>query len=150
MSRNGAYWDVELETMPRDQLKAYQFKLLKENIELAYYESPYYKQLFKAAGVAPFHLERIEDIKKYPTIDKKVLRSRQEVQPDFGDLVCAPEEDFVFLSASSGSTGVPTASPFTATDFEASHSAAIPQAVDVTSSPSAVREIPKASVSTAS
>jgi len=33
--------------------------------------------------------------------------------------VCVPVEDMVYLSASSGSTGVPTASPFTWGDFEA-------------------------------
>jgi phenylacetate-CoA ligase len=114
-----AFWDEELETMSRDQLKSYQFKLLKENLELVYAKSPYYKRQFQKAGVAPLNLERLEDIKKFPTIDKKVLRRQQEAYPDFGDLTCAPEEEFVFLSASSGSTGVPTASPFTAKDFEA-------------------------------
>ncbi len=113
-----AYWDEELETMPRDQLKSYQFKLLKENLELVYHKSPYYKRQFQKAGVAPLNLERLEDLKKFPTIDKKVLRRQQEAYPDFGDLTCAPEEEFVFLSASSGSTGVPTASPFTAKDFD--------------------------------
>jgi phenylacetate-CoA ligase len=119
MTEYRAYWDEEIETLPRKDLRAYQFKLLKENIELAYHKSPYYKKSFKDAGVAPFHLESIEDLKRFPTIDKKVLRSRQEIFPDFGDLICAPEEEFVFLSASSGSTGVPTASPFTSRDFEA-------------------------------
>jgi len=119
MSAYGAFWDEEIETMSRDKLKTYQFKLLKENVELAYNKSPYYKRIFQEAGVAPLNLESVEDLKKFPTIDKKVLRSQQEIHPDFGDLICAPEEDFVFLSASSGSTGVPTASPFTAKDFEA-------------------------------
>lgn len=119
MSAYRAFWDEEIETMSRDKLKAYQFKLLKENVELAYHQSPYYKRIFQEAGVAPLNLENVEDLKKFPTIDKKVLRSQQEIHPDFGDLICAPEEDFVFLSASSGSTGVPTASPFTAKDFEA-------------------------------
>lgn len=112
------YWDEELETMPRDKLKSYQFDLLKKTIELAYGKSPYYKKIFDEADVTPSHLKSFDDLKKFPTIDKKVLRSRQQHVPDFGDLICAPEEDFVFLSASSGSTGVPTASPFTAQDFE--------------------------------
>ena len=36
----------------------------------------------------------------------------------FGDLVAVPERDIVYISASSGSTGVPTASPFSASDFD--------------------------------
>ncbi|MFZ4533631.1 MAG: phenylacetate--CoA ligase family protein, partial [Alsobacter sp.] len=46
------------------------------------------------------------------------LRDRQNAVPPFGDLVAVPERDIVYISASSGSTGVPTASPFTARDFE--------------------------------
>ncbi len=118
MSNYRMYWDEELETMPRNKLKSYQFELLKKTIELACDKSPYYKKIFDEADVTPSHLKSFDDLKKFPTIDKKVLRSRQQHVPDFGDLICAPEEDFVFLSASSGSTGVPTASPFTAQDFE--------------------------------
>lgn len=118
MSNYRMYWDEELETMPRNKLKSYQFDLLKKTIELACDKSPYYKKIFDEADVTPSHLKSFDDLKKFPYIDKKVLRSRQQHVPDFGDLICAPEEDFVFLSASSGSTGVPTASPFTAQDFE--------------------------------
>ena len=96
MTNYRTYWDEELETMPRDKLKAYQFDLLKNNLELVYHKSPYYKKLFQKAGVAPFHLESIEDLKKFPTIDKKVLRSQQELYPDFGDLTCAPEDGICF------------------------------------------------------
>jgi len=118
MSGYRKYWDEEIETMPRDQLREFQLVKMKEMVELTYKKSPYYKGLFDEAGVKPLHLAHLEDIKKFPTIDKKVLRSRQQAVPDFGDLLCAPEEEFVFLSASSGSTGVPTASPFTGPDFE--------------------------------
>jgi phenylacetate-CoA ligase len=118
MSSYRAYWDDEIETMSRDELRSYQLKHLKKTVELAYEKSPYYRQSFDEAGVSPADLTYIEHLKRFPTIDKKVLRSRQEAVPSFGDLTCAPEEDFVFLSASSGSTGVPTASPFTRGDFE--------------------------------
>lgn len=118
MSNYRKYWDEEIETMPRKKLKEYQLKLLKEILELGYNKSPYYKRSFNAAGVKYREFKHIEDIKDYPTINKKILRERQQEVPDFGDLICAQEEDFVFLSASSGSTGVPTASPFTQQDFE--------------------------------
>ena len=50
----------------------------------------------------------------FPFIDKHALRDRQLTVPPLGDLVAVPEREVVYLSASSGSTGVPTASPFTA------------------------------------
>ncbi|MCP4755503.1 MAG: phenylacetate--CoA ligase, partial [Proteobacteria bacterium] len=118
MSDYRTYWDEEIETMPRNKIREFQLIQMKKMIELTHAKSPYYKTLFDEAGVKPSDLRRLEDLKKFPAIDKTVLRSRQQAAPDFGDLVCAPEEDFVYLSASSGSTGVPTASPFTAKDFE--------------------------------
>jgi phenylacetate-CoA ligase len=53
-----------------------------------------------------------------PFTNKHALRDRQLAVPPLGDLVAVPERDVVYLSASSGSTGVPTASPFTARDFD--------------------------------
>ncbi|MDI6913296.1 MAG: phenylacetate--CoA ligase [Desulfitobacteriaceae bacterium] len=112
------YWDEELETMPREKIKELQLKLLQETVELAYHNSDYYRTTFAAAGVSPENLHSLDDLKKFPFIDKKILRKRQEVVPPYGDLVCVPHDDLVYLSASSGSTGVPTASPFTWQDFE--------------------------------
>lgn len=118
MTEYRKYWDEELETMPREKLKEYQLSLLKNMMELTYNKSPYYQRAFNEKGVKPEDLKSLEDLKKFPTVNKKVLRDRQQAVPDFGDMICAPEKDFVFLSASSGSTGVPTASPFTGQDFE--------------------------------
>ncbi|MEW6082533.1 MAG: phenylacetate--CoA ligase [Bacillota bacterium] len=112
------FWDEELETLSRDGIKNLQLDLLKGNLAFAYHISPYYKKSFDEHGVKPGHLASLEDLKKFPFINKVVLRERQEAVPPFGDLVCVPEEDFVYISASSGSTGVPTASPFTWEDFE--------------------------------
>ncbi|HUW63443.1 MAG TPA: phenylacetate--CoA ligase [Spirochaetia bacterium] len=112
------YWDESLETMPRNELNKLQLALLRDTMQYAYQRSPYYRQSFDAAGVKPDSLKNLEDLKRFPTIDKKVLRVRQEEVPPFGDITCASEEEIVYISASSGSTGVPTASPFTARDFE--------------------------------
>ncbi len=118
MGRFKKYWDEEMETMPRQKLEEYQLKLLKETLEFSYNCSPYYKHTFDEAGVKPGDLKGLKDLKKFPTINKKILRERQQAVPDFGDITCVPEEEIVYISASSGSTGVPTASPFTAQDFE--------------------------------
>ncbi len=118
MSTYREYWNEEIETMSRDKLKEMQFHSMRNMVELAYSKSPYYQNSFNEAGVKPSDLKSLDDLKRFPTLDKKDIRSRQQAKPDFGDLICTPEEDFVFLSASSGSTGVPTASPFTKNDFE--------------------------------
>ena len=112
------YWDEALETMPRTELKEVQLNLLKRTVNLAYNKSPYYKKAFDEAGLAPENLQTLEDLKKFPFMNKITLRERQQAVPPFGDITCVPEEEIVYISASSGSTGVPTASPFTAEDFE--------------------------------
>lgn len=66
----------------------------------------------------PDQVKSLDDIQKFPFIDKQILRERPLAVLPFGDLVAVPERDIVYISASSGSTGVPTASPFTAQDFE--------------------------------
>lgn len=112
------YWDAALETQSRAQWDALKLSLLRSHLHHAYTHSPYYRRSFDAAGVHPDHLNSLDDLRRFPFIDKRVLRDRQLAVPPFGDLVAVPERDIVYLSASSGSTGVPTASPFTAQDFE--------------------------------
>lgn len=112
------YWDEKLETQSRADWDALKLDLLQKHLKHAYANSPYYKASFDAAGVHPDDVKSLADIRRFPFIEKKVLRERQEALPPFGDLVAVPERDIVYISASSGSTGVPTASPFTAQDFD--------------------------------
>lgn len=111
------YWNQEIETLSRDNLQKLQLQSLKEHLELAYRNSPYYGARFREYGVLPSDLNNLEDLWKFPFIDKKIERDRQVASPLLGDLVAVEEKDVVFVSASSGSTGVPTLSPFTKEDF---------------------------------
>lgn len=112
------YWNEDVETMPRERLAAMQLALLKEHLEFAYRNAPYYRRSFDAEGVSASDLRSLDDLRAFPFVDKKVERDRQFAVPLLGDLVAVPEKEVVFVSASSGSTGVPTFSPFTAQDFE--------------------------------
>ena len=112
------YWDEKLETQPRADWDALKLALLQKHLRHAYQGSPFYRAHFDAAGVHPDDLKTLADLRRFPFIEKKVLRERQLAAPPFGDICAVPERDIVYISASSGSTGVPTASPFTAQDFE--------------------------------
>lgn len=112
------YWDEKIETLPRKQLEELQRDLLSKHIRHAYENSPYYQNVFDQAGVSPDDFQQLADIQKFPFTYKQILRERQTANPLLGDIVAVPEEDVVFISASSGSTGVPTISPFTKQDFE--------------------------------
>lgn len=112
------YWDEALETQPRADWDALKLQLLQKHLQHAYDHSPYYRASFDAAGVRPEEVRSLDDIRRFPFINKQTLRERQLAVPPFGDLVAVPERDIVYISASSGSTGVPTASPFSGQDFD--------------------------------
>lgn len=113
------YRDATLETLPRPELEELQLRLLREHLDFAGRNAPYYRDTFRAAGVRPEGLRSLADLGAFPCIDKRVLRERQQAAPLLGDLLAVPEREVVYVSASSGSTGVPTLSPFTAADFDA-------------------------------
>lgn len=115
---NNKYWNEELETLSRDKLEELQLRSLQEELEHAYSSSPYYKRAWDEAGVSPEDLKTLADLTKFPFIDKKTQRDTQGVGSFLGELAAVPEEEVIFVSTSSGSTGVPTLSPFTAQDFD--------------------------------
>lgn len=112
------YWNEEIETIPREELEAYQLEQLKMQITEAYEHSPYYRKRFEEAGVTPDDLQSLDDLLKFPILTKHDVRERQDAVPIIGDLCVRPEKDVVFISSSSGSTGAPTASPFSKRDFD--------------------------------
>ena len=112
------YWNEEIETLSRESLEAYQLEQLKQHLDFAYSNAPYYREAFDDAGVKPSDLRHLEDLTRFPFTNKKIERDRQVAYPDLGDMVAVPEREIVFVAASSGSTGVPTLSPFTRRDFE--------------------------------
>lgn len=111
------YWDERIETLPRKVLEQYQTEQLAKHLELAYNNSGYYREAFDKAGVKPSDFKQLSDLAKFPFIYKKIERDRQLLKPLLGDMIAVDEAEVVFVSASSGSTGVPTLSPFTARDF---------------------------------
>lgn len=112
------YWDEKIETLPRKELGTYQTKQLAAHLELAYHQSSYYREAFDSAKVKPADFRSLVDITKFPFTNKKIERERQLLKPLLGDMTAVEEREVVFVSASSGSTGVPTLSPFTRRDFE--------------------------------
>ena len=112
------YYDPEIECMPRSELEKLQLERLQAMVKYAYENTVYYKRSFDEAGVKPEDITSLADIEKFPFIDKKTERETQHVGSFFGEMCSVPEEDVVFMATSSGSTGVPTVSPFTQEDFD--------------------------------
>lgn len=116
--QDSKYWDEELETMPRQDLEDFQYRLLKDELIHAYENSVHYKRSFDQAGVSPEDFKELSDISKFPFVDKQTQRDTQHVGTFLGEMAAVHEDEVVYLSASSGSTGTPTISPFTKQDFD--------------------------------
>ena len=55
------------------EIEAYQLQKLQELVHEAYHNSPFYKDTFTKAGIAPQDIQSLEDLKKIPCISKKEL-----------------------------------------------------------------------------
>ncbi|MBE7367230.1 phenylacetate--CoA ligase PaaK [Ramlibacter pallidus] len=96
-----------------DELRALQFKRLKQTLRHAYAHSPVYRRKFDAAGVHPDDLATLADLRKFPFTGKGDLR---DAYP-FG-MFAVPREQCVRIHASSGTTGKPTVVGYTKNDVE--------------------------------
>ena len=111
------FWNKKIETISRSELEELQLNALKKELQFAYDNSPYYKRSFDEAKVRPEQLHELKDLAEFPFIDKQTERKTQGKGSFLGELAAVPEEEVIFVSSSSGSTGVPTMSPFTKADF---------------------------------
>lgn len=112
------FWDREVETLSRVQLAVLQLDRLRWQLARCYDGSPFYREKFEGAGVAPRHLERLSDLARFPFVTKQELRDEQAAHPPFGRYVLAPQATWRELHPSSGTTGNPVNTIWSAGDVE--------------------------------
>ena len=59
---DGEYWQPEIETMPREQLRQLQVKKLKETINVCL-KSPFYKKRLGEVGVTADSINSLDDLR---------------------------------------------------------------------------------------
>ena len=91
----------ELETMPKDKLRALQGERLKALVERAW-GVPFYRRRMEERGLKPADIKCIEDLPKLPFTVKKDFRDEYP----FG-MLGVGKEKIVRIHASSGTTGKP-------------------------------------------
>jgi phenylacetate-CoA ligase len=106
------YWNQQVETMPREQLRALQFERLRTTLEMVYERVPFYRERFRQAGVSPGDLRSLEDLQRIPFTFKSDLRDNYP----FGLFAC-PLNEVVRIHASSGTRGKPTIVGYTRSDI---------------------------------
>ncbi len=106
-------WNQHVETMSRDEMHALQSERLRDTVERVYQNVAFYRTKMQALGVEPCDIKTIDDIVKLPFTTKKDLRDNYPF-----NLCAAPQSEFVRIHASSGTTGKPTAVPYTRKDLD--------------------------------
>ena len=109
---NNEYWQPELETMPREELRKLQVKKLKATINVAL-KSPMYKKRLGELGINADSINSVEDIRKIPFTTKDDLRNNYP----FG-LVGGDMKDAIRIHSSSGTTGHPTVVVYSRHDID--------------------------------
>ncbi|MFH2013135.1 MAG: hypothetical protein ABIJ37_10630 [Pseudomonadota bacterium] len=94
MVNNQDFWDVEIETMPREKLLEYQWNKLLPHIRYTYSNSPYYLRSFEEAGVKIDDIRTVEDYyEMVPFLSKTKIIEDQRANPPFGSLMAVKPED---------------------------------------------------------
>ncbi|GAA6755788.1 phenylacetate--CoA ligase [Thermus thalpophilus] len=110
-----AYWEPELETMPRQDLEALQLERLRQQVERLCRESLFFRE--KWAGV-PREIRYLEDLTRFPLVTKQELREEQRLHPPLGRYVLASRAAWREYHPSSGTTGFPVGTVWSERDVE--------------------------------
>jgi len=101
-------WLPELERADPAERDQIIFAKLSAQLRYAWEKSPFYRRKWQAAGVSPDSLRRLEDLSRFPVVQKHELRAAQAGQPPFGDYLCIEPAQVARIHGTSGTTGRPT------------------------------------------
>ena len=115
-----AYWSEALETCSRDQLISIQNDKLSALAPFLYENSAFYRARFDRLGLAPTDIASVDDLVKWPVIDKSEMMEDAEANPPYGTYSTIGEAEWAdrgwMLFSSSGSTGTPRVFRYTHVD----------------------------------
>jgi phenylacetate-CoA ligase len=81
---------------------------LQAQVHYAWDKSPFYGRKWQAAGVGPDALHTLEDLARFPVVQKAELRAAQAAVPPFGDYLGIEPPAVARIHGTSGTTGRPT------------------------------------------
>ena len=104
--KQNRYFSKDLETLSGEDLINLQFEKTRKILERVYAKSAFYRQRFDKARVKPDDFKTLEDIARFPFIEKQDLIKDQEENPPFGRRVCVPNEEIRRINLTSGTSGM--------------------------------------------
>lgn len=113
MTSTQNFYQPEIETLSRDEIRDLQLKKLQKQVSYVYDHVEWYRNKMNELGVSPQDIQTLSDVGKLPFTDKTVLR---DTFP-YG-LFAVPLSEVVELHASSGTTGKPIVVGYNQSDME--------------------------------
>lgn len=107
------YYQPEIETASREQIKAWQDERLVKQVQHVWDNVPYYRKKMEAKGLTPADIKGTEDLHKLPFVTKDDLR---EAYP-YG-LLAKPLSECVRIQSTSGTTGKRVVAFYTQHDID--------------------------------
>jgi phenylacetate-CoA ligase len=104
----GEYWFPELECAEPEKRDEIIFAKLSAQVRYAWEKSPFYRRKWQEAGLSPESLRTLDDLARFPVVQKHELRAAQAAHPPFGDYLCIEPREVARIHGSSGTTGRPT------------------------------------------
>jgi phenylacetate-CoA ligase len=111
----GDRWDA-VESVSRDELFELQSERLRWQVERCFASSTLYRRKLEEAGAEPGDIRSPDDLVRLPVVTKEELREDQVELPPFGSFAVAPESDWREVHPSTGTTGRPVNTIWTAAD----------------------------------
>ena len=94
------YWQQEIETMPREELRRHQSEKLVWQVRRMYEKLPYFRERMDKMGLKPDDIHGVEDLHRLPFTYKQDLRDFYPYA-----MFAEPLSDIRRIHASSGTTG---------------------------------------------
>jgi phenylacetate-CoA ligase len=102
------HWLPEVECAAPPARDALILAKLHRQVAWAWERSPFYRRKWTEAGVSPDTLKRLDDLARFPVVQKAELRAAQAASPPFGDYLCVEPQEVARIHGTSGTTGRPT------------------------------------------
>ncbi len=102
------HWLPEIECADPAARDALIFAKLTHQVRYAWERSPFYRRRWQEAGVSPETLKSLDDLARFPVVQKAELRAAQAAAPPFGDYLCIEPAAVARIHGTSGTTGRPT------------------------------------------
>ncbi len=107
------FWNPEVECMPKDELKKFQFDSIKNLVSNLYTSNKFYRHKMDSLKITPTDIRSLSDVSKLPFMYKQEFRDNYPTK-----MFNVPNTEIVRYHVSSGTTGKPTLVGYTRNDLD--------------------------------